>query len=63
MIPADKALFLAYYIKPFQQATGTDAMVEIMVLLAGPVIWLFTAVFAWWMIGKSYGPSKGSGAR
>ena len=48
-------LFMAYYIGPFQQATGTDAMIEIIVLLSGPVIWLATAVLAWWMIRKSYG--------
>jgi sodium/pantothenate symporter len=48
-------LFMAYYIRPFQQATGTDAMIEIIVLLSGPVIWLATAVLAWWMIRKSYG--------
>ena len=53
------ALFIAYYIEPFQRATGTDAMAELMVLLAGPVIWLFTAVFAWWLIRKSYGTPKG----
>jgi sodium/pantothenate symporter len=48
-------LFMVYYIRPFQQATGTDAMIEIIVLLSGPVIWLATAVLAWWMIRKSYG--------
>jgi Na+/proline symporter len=48
-------LFMAYYIRPFQQATGTDAMIEIIVLLSGPVIWLATAVVAWWVIRKSYG--------
>jgi len=30
-------------------------MIEIIVLLSGPVIWLATAVLAWWMIRKSYG--------
>jgi sodium/pantothenate symporter len=49
------AIFAAWYIRPFQQATGTDAMAEIIVLSIGPVMWLGTALFARWMIRKSYG--------
>ncbi len=49
------SLFMAYYIRPYQQATGTDAMAEIIILSSGPVLWLGTALFAWWMIRKSYG--------
>lgn len=48
------AIFMVYYIVPFQQATGTDAMAEIIVLCAGPVLWVATALFAWWMIRRSY---------
>jgi len=46
---------MAWYIIPYQQATGTDATAEIIVLSSGPVLWLGTAFFAWWMIRKSYG--------
>ncbi len=49
------AIFMAWYILPYQQATGTDAIAEIVVLFIGPVMWLGTAFFAWWMIRKSYG--------
>jgi sodium/pantothenate symporter len=48
-------VFMAWYIIPFQQAKGTDAMLEIIVLYCGPVLWLATALFAWRMIRKSYG--------
>lgn len=47
-------IFMLWYIIPFQQATGTDAMAEIIVLSAGPVVWFSTALFAWWMIRRSY---------
>jgi hypothetical protein len=30
-------------------------MAEIIVLSIGPLMWLVTAFFAWWMIRKSYG--------
>ena len=49
------AIFVMGYIRPYQEATGTDAMAEIIVLSIGPVMWLVTAVFAWRMIRKSYG--------
>jgi Na+/proline symporter len=49
------AIFMVYYIRPYQQATGTDAIMEIIVLSTGPVLWLATALFAWRMIGRSYG--------
>jgi sodium/pantothenate symporter len=49
------AIFMTWYIIPFQKATGTDAMAEILVLSSGPVLWLATAFFAWWMIRRSYG--------
>jgi len=48
-------IFLLWYIIPYRQATGTDAMAEIIVLFTGPVVWLVTAFFAWRMIRKSYG--------
>ena len=50
------SLFMAWYIRPFQQATGTSAVREIIVLSIGPVLWIATALFAWWMIRKSYRP-------
>jgi sodium/pantothenate symporter len=49
------AIFMAWYIRPYQQATGTDAIAEIIVLSIGPFMWLGTALFAHWMIRKSYG--------
>ena len=49
------AIFMAWYIRPYQQATGTDALREIILLSAGPVLWIGTAIFAWWMIRRSYG--------
>jgi sodium/pantothenate symporter len=48
-------VFMIWYIRPFQQATGTDALREIAVLSAGPVLWVSTTLFAWWMIRRSYG--------
>jgi len=49
------AIFTVGYILPYQEATGTDAMPEIIVLSIGPVMWLVTALFARSMIRKSYG--------
>ena len=49
------AVFMLWYIRPYQEATGTDAMAEIIVLSIGPVLWIITALFARWMIRKSYG--------
>lgn len=49
------AIFMAWYIVPYQQATGTDAATEITLICCGLVLWLGTAFFAWWMIRKSYG--------
>ena len=49
------AIFMIWYIRPYQVATGTDAMAEIIVLSIGPVLWISTALFARWMIRKSYG--------
>lgn len=49
------AIFMAWYIIPYRQATGSDAMAEILVLSCGPVLWLGTALVAWRMIRKSYG--------
>jgi len=49
------AIFMTAYIRPFQEATGTDAIAEIIVLSIGPILWLATALFARWMIRKSYG--------
>jgi sodium/pantothenate symporter len=48
-------VFMVWYIRPFQQATATDALLEIVVLSAGPVLWVGTTLFAWWMIRRSYG--------
>jgi Na+/proline symporter len=33
---------------------STDAYREIIILSAGPLLWIATALFAWWMIRKSY---------
>lgn len=52
------SVFMAWYISPFRRATGTDALREIVVLSTGPVVWVATAVFAWWMIRKSYGKEE-----
>lgn len=49
------AIFMFWYIRPYQHATGTDAMAEMIVLSIGPFMWLGTALFARWMIRKSYG--------
>jgi Na+/proline symporter len=49
------AVFAAWYIIPYQQATDTDATAEILILATGPILWLGTAFFAWRMIRKSYG--------
>ena len=49
------AVFMLWYIRPYQEATGTDAMAEIIVLSIGQVLWIITALFARWMIRKSYG--------
>jgi Na+/proline symporter len=49
------AIFMIWYIRPYQEATGSDAMAEIIVLSIGPVLWVSTALFARWMIRKSYG--------
>ena len=49
------AIFLAWYIRPYQQATGSDAIGEIIALCGGPVLWVGTALFAWRVIRKSYG--------
>ena len=48
-------IFMVWYIRPFQEATGTDAIPEIIVLSIGPVVWVVTALFARWMIRRSYG--------
>lgn len=48
-------IFMTWYIRPYQQATGTDAWREITILSVGPVLWLGTAIFAWWMIRRFYG--------
>ena len=48
-------IFMIWYIRPFRQATGTDALGEIVVLSAGPLLWVGTTLFAWWMIRRSYG--------
>jgi sodium/pantothenate symporter len=48
-------IFMIWYIIPYQQARGTDALPEIIVLYSGTVLWLATAFFAWRMIRKSYG--------
>jgi sodium/pantothenate symporter len=48
------AIFMAWYIIPYQQATGTLAIGETVVLMVGPVLWLGTALFTWWMVRKSY---------
>ena len=53
------AIFMTWYIHPFQQATGTGALAEIMVLSAGLLLWICTALFAWWMIRKSYSKTPG----
>jgi Na+/proline symporter len=52
------SVFMAWYIGPFRQATKTDALREIIVLSAGPVLWVATTVFAWWMIRRSYGKEE-----
>jgi sodium/pantothenate symporter len=49
------AIFMVWYIRPYQEATGSDAIAEIIVLSIGPILWLVTALFAWRMIRKSYG--------
>ncbi|MFT5140167.1 MAG: Na+/proline symporter [Rhodothermales bacterium] len=48
-------IFMAWYIRPYQQATGSDALSEIIILSSGPILWIATAIFAWRMIRKSYG--------
>ena len=48
-------IYLVAYVPPYQAATGTDALGEIIVIFTGPVLWIGTAVLAWWMIRKSYG--------
>ena len=48
-------IFMVWYIIPYQQATGTDALFEIIVLCSGLVLWLITAFIAWRMIRKFYG--------
>ena len=48
------AIFAVYYVRPYEEATGQDAFIEWTFLAAGPVIWTGTALFAWWMIRKSY---------
>jgi sodium/pantothenate symporter len=48
-------IFTFWYIIPYQQAKGTAALGEIVVLYSGLVLWLATALFSWRMIRKSYG--------
>ena len=47
-------VFWFWYIKPYQQATGTPAFAEVMLLAAGWLVWGGTAIGAWWMIRRSY---------
>ena len=47
-------IFMAWYIRPYHLATGAWPTGEIIVISIGPVLWLVTAVFAWWMIRRSY---------
>ncbi|MBT8062986.1 MAG: sodium:solute symporter family protein [Xanthomonadales bacterium] len=49
------AIFMVAYIRPYQLATGTAAIREIVILSVGPVLWIATALFAWRMIRRSYG--------
>ncbi|MBT8075731.1 MAG: sodium:solute symporter family protein [Gammaproteobacteria bacterium] len=48
-------IFLVNYIQPYREATGNNATIETILVLSGPLIWIPTAIFAWWMIRKSYG--------
>ena len=48
-------IFMAWYIVPYQNATGSDAMAEIILVCCGLALWLATAAIAWWMIRRSYG--------
>jgi Na+/proline symporter len=49
------SIFMAWYIPPFQEATQSNAMVEIVVLSLGALLWIATSFFAWRMIKKFYG--------
>jgi hypothetical protein len=57
------AILLTIYVQPYQEATGTlSAGVNInwlcgeaLLVLAGPIVVLPTALVAWRMIKKSYG--------
>lgn len=54
-------LFAVAYLPPYRAATGEAARIEAILLAVGPILWTFTAVVAWWVIGRSYGlrpPSK-----
>ena len=47
-------IFMLFYIQPYKEATGTDAVMETTVLLIGPVLWLVTAFAAWRLIRRFY---------
>jgi sodium/pantothenate symporter len=49
------ALYVVGYLQPYRDATGDGATMELALVLAGPFLWTFTAVVAWWVIRRSYG--------
>jgi uncharacterized protein YaaW (UPF0174 family) len=56
-------LFAVTYLPSYRAATGEPARAEAILLFCGPILWTFTAVVAWWVIGRSYGlkpPSRSS---
>jgi sodium/pantothenate symporter len=48
-------LFAVAYLPAYRAASGESASAEAILLSVGPVLWTFTAVVAWWVIGRSYG--------
>lgn len=52
------ALFALVYLPAYRAATGEPARAEAVLLTIGPVLWSVTALVAWWIIGRSYGPKE-----
>ncbi|NRB72237.1 MAG: hypothetical protein HRU51_10020, partial [Xanthomonadales bacterium] len=48
-------VYLVYYLPPFRAATGQSATAELIVISFGPLLWVFTALFARRTILRQYG--------
>ncbi len=50
-------LYMHFYIKPYEAVTGSSALAERALVMAGPVLWIGAAVIAWRVLHRSYRPT------